>query len=195
MRTTIKNLSCLIVLALLTAHVYANEDIIEEPYVSTSSLNNLHTCIVPTGIIEIILKMERHAKRPIGYEYIIAFNSQEEASLIRESLGKELFLDWRTIDCKNEKLCTEILSFIAYEKKISNVDLGCFQINLKHHKMASLRDYFSFEKSYYKACNFLENLILTHGYSWETIARYHSSTPKYNYAYLQKISKATKENL
>lgn len=185
MRSTII-FSLVLVLSLLNA----SEDIIEESDENSNISSN--TCSVPNKVIEAIAKIERHAKRPIGYPYIIAFNSQDEASIVKTSLGKDLFLDWRTIDCKNETLCVKILSYITHEHKFNNLDLGSFQINYKYHQMP-VEQYFSFEKSYFKACGFLEKLIQKNGYSWETIARYHSSTPQFNYAYLQKISKTMKE--
>lgn len=143
-------------------------------------------------ILETIAKVERHAKRAPGYPYIIAFNNVEDAKVVKNILGNELFLDWRTIDCINSSICQKLTSYIVKEHKIQNMDLGAYQINYHHHKMP-LDYYFSFEKSYIKACKFLESLISTHGYSWETIARYHSSTPQFNHAYLQKISKILKD--
>lgn len=175
-------------IALLGSTCFAHQDIIEE----TDDVTNT-VCSVPTEIIEVIAKVERHAKRPVGYQYIIAFNNQEEARRAKEMLGKDLFLDWRTIDCKNQKLCTKILSYVSQELKIDNMDLGSFQINYHHHKMPP-EDYFSFEKSYLKACNYLETLIANYGYSWQSIAKYNHKDPKVNYAYLQKISTILRGN-
>lgn len=172
----------LLIVLMLSSTSFAYEDIIEETDDTTNPI-----CSVPIEIIEVIAKVERHAKRPVGYQYIIAFNNQDEARRAKEKLGNELFLDWRTIDCKNQNLCTKILSYVSEELKIDNMDLGSFQINYHHHKMP-MNDYFSFEKSYIKACDYLETLIANYGYSWQTIAKYNHKNPKVNYAYLQKIS-------
>ena len=172
----------LLSMLLLSSTSFAYQDIIEETEETTTSL-----CSVPVEIIEVIAKVERHAKRPVGYQYIIAFNKQEEANTVKTAIGKDLFLDWRTIDCKNTRLCTKLLSYIVKDFNIDNMDLGAFQINYHHHKMP-LDDYFSFEKSYLKACNYLETLIANYGYSWQSIAKYNHKDPKVNYAYLQKIS-------
>lgn len=149
-------------------------------------------CKVSPVILEAIAKVERHAKRPPGYPFLISFNNEQEAKVVQDIIGKEVFLDWRTIDCKNSEICIKISEYVIHTLSIQNMDLGAYQINFKHHKMP-LKNYFSFEDSYFKACHFLETLINQHGYTWETIARYHSATPKYNYAYLEKISTILKK--
>ena len=90
------------------------------------------------------------------------------------------------------KLCTDITTYLVKQKKIYNLDLGAFQLNYKYKKM-KIKNYFSFSKSYKKACAILNGLIDKYGYSWKSIARYHSGTPKYNYAYLEKISQSLGE--
>ena len=166
--------------------MYASEGIVEES-------THVKTCSVPPMVLETIAKVERHAKRAPGYPYIIAFNNMDDAKVVKQVLGNELFLDWRTIDCINSSICQKLTSYIVKEHKIHNMDLGAYQINYYYHKMP-IDYYFSFEKSYIKACKYLETLISNHGYSWETIARYHSSTPQYNHAYLQKISTILKDS-
>ena len=179
MRCTI---TLLLVILACYSQLFAYEDIVEE-----TEEPQIMVCSVPTKILEVVAKFERHAKRPIGYQYIIAFNNQDEAKRAKEAIGKDLFLDWRTIDCKNENLCMKILSYVSQELNIDNMDLGSFQINYHHHKMP-IRDYFSFEKSYIKACNYLETLIANYGYSWQTIAKYNHKNPKVNQPYLEKIT-------
>ena len=171
---------------LLHTSMHAYEDIIEET-------EQMQQCSVPPMILEAIVKVERHAKRAPGYPYIIAFNNVDDAKVVKQVLGNELFLDWRTIDCLNSSICQKLTSYIVKEHKIQNMDLGAYQINYYYHKMP-IDYYFSFEKSYIKACKYLETLISNHGYSWETIARYHSSTPQFNHAYLQKISTILKDS-
>jgi len=149
------------------------------------------TCDVDSSILKIIAEVERHNKREIGYQYLISFNNKKDAKQIRKQLGKDIFIDSRTIDCLNKKLCKKITTFLI-EQKITNLDLGAFQINYRFHKM-KMEDYFIFEKSYFKACSLVSNLIKIYGYNWRTIARYHSATPKYNYRYLKKISMITKK--
>jgi len=143
-------------------------------------------CHVDKSIMEIIAFAEKHNKKEAGYEYLISFNNKRDSKLIQKQLGKKLFLDNRTIDCKNQKLCVQITKYLINTKHIKNLDLGAYQINYIYNKIP-LNNYFSFEKSYLKACNIMSSLINKYGYTWKTIAMYHSATPKYNYAYLEKI--------
>ena len=157
-------------------------------YLSSSVIaNEIPLCKINPKLLEVIAVIEQHPKKGPGYPYIISFNELEDSKQVQSVLGNELFLDSRTIDCKNSQLCQKITSYIIREQNIENMDLGAYQINYRSHKIP-MDYYFSFEQSYIKACKFLETLVDKHGYSWETIARYHSSTPKYNYAYLQRIS-------
>ena len=144
-------------------------------------------CSVDKSIMEIIAFTEKHNKKEAGYEYLISFNNKRDGKLIKKQLGKDIFLDNRTIDCRNQKLCVQITKYLVNKQHIKNLDLGAYQINYKYHKMP-FSNYFSFKKSYLKACSIVSNLIKKHGYSWRTIAMYHSATPRYNYAYLKKIS-------
>ncbi|WP_457748596.1 hypothetical protein [Sulfurimonas sp.] len=145
-----------------------------------------NTCKLDSSILAIIAKAERSTQRETGYSYLISFNNKKDATKIKNELGSSIFLDNRTIDCRNKKLCIDITSYLI-KNKIINLDLGAFQINYKYHKMP-IESYFSFKDSYYRACNIIEELIKKNGYNWQTIARYHSATPKYNYAYLKHLS-------
>lgn len=153
---------------------------------SLSLFANNYKCNLDSSILKTIAEIERHKDRDVGYQYLISLNNRKDAKLARKQLGKTIFLDSRTIDCKNRQLCTKITNFLISEK-ITNLDLGVFQINYKFHKMRT-EDYFSFKKSYLKACSYITKLIKKYGYNWRTIAMYHSATPKYNYKYLKEIS-------
>jgi len=140
-------------------------------------------CKIESDIIVSILGVEGHPKRRLGYEYLICFNNENDARAIKKILP-ELFLDSRTIDCKNASVCqalTEKLLNIG----ITNVDLGSFQLNLKWHRYP-VDTYFDFSKSYKIACRYLEDMIAKYGYNWYAIASYNSQTPEHNYKY-QKI--------
>lgn len=72
---------------------------------------------------------------------------------------------------------------------VSNIDVGCMQINLRHHPdaFASLQQAFDPGANAAYAATFLAALHTETG-SWERAAgRYHSATPKYNRPYRQKI--------
>ena len=74
MRCTI---TLLLVILACYSQLFAHEDIIEETEEPQTMV-----CSVPMKILEVVAKVERHAKRPIGYQYIIAFNNQDEAKRV-----------------------------------------------------------------------------------------------------------------
>ena len=44
-----------------------------------------------------------------------------------------IYIDSRTLDCKNRNNCIKILNYLE-ENNINNLDLGAFQLNYVHHK-------------------------------------------------------------
>lgn len=143
------------------------------------------SCKVESNIIVSILGAEGHPKKRLGYEYLICFNNEKDARLIR-AFVPELFLDGRTIDCKSPAVC-QTLTKKLLDLGIINVDLGAFQLNPRWHKYP-IDTYFDFNKSYLIACAYLEEMISRYGYNWYAIASYNSQTPEFNYKY-QKILK------
>jgi hypothetical protein len=143
-------------------------------------------CTVDKNIIYSILLNEGLTNRA-GYEYIISFNNKNEAKAVKEIAAiKPFFINNRTIDCKNKELCSYILYQLS-KAKITNLDLGAFQINYRVHNLKSLSDYFSINKSYKFACGYIERCIKQYGNSWYSYACYHSRTPKYNKKYKEKL--------
>lgn len=143
------------------------------------------TCNVHNDIMKSILMIESHTNKKIGYEYLISFNNSCEAKKYRE-IYKELFLDSRTIDCKNKHTCEKILKELI-GNEIVNLDLGAYQLNYIHQKIPHKSHYFSFIDSYYKACSYVEKNIKEFGYTWYAIAAYHSKTKSLNDIYRQKL--------
>lgn len=141
-------------------------------------------CKIDNNLMLSILLNERHfAKRP-GYEYLISFNNSIEAKSFR-GVYKDLFLDERTLDCRNLNNCVNLLSNLV-KQGITNIDLGAYQLNYKHQKL-NHDEYFKIEPSYYKACNYVEQMVNEVGYSWRGIAAYHSKTEKYNQIYRKNL--------
>lgn len=143
------------------------------------------TCSIDKNVIYSIL-MNEGLKKRIGYEYIISFNNSSDVKVLKETALKSLFIDNRTIDCKNEKLC----SYILYEltkAKITNLDLGAFQINYGLHNLSKLSDYFDINKSYVFACDYIEKMVKKYGDNFRAYASYHSQTPKFNEKYQKRL--------
>ncbi|MFA5454001.1 MAG: hypothetical protein WC272_01630 [Sulfurimonas sp.] len=146
--------------------------------------NVLGDCKIDNNLMLSILLNERHfAKRP-GYEYLISFNNTTEAKSFR-GIYKELFLDERTLDCRNLNNCVNLLNNLV-KQGVTNIDLGAYQLNYKHQKLKH-EEYFKIEPSYYKACNYVEQMVHELGYSWRSIASYHSKTEKYNQIYRKNL--------
>lgn len=74
----------------------------------------------------------------------------------------------------------------------TNIDVGCMQINLKHHPdaFASLEDAFDPEKNIAYAAQFLKQKMTAKGNWIEAVAHYHSATPTFNIPYKEKVLKS-----
>jgi hypothetical protein len=146
-------------------------------------------CIVDDDIMLSILIKEREHKRSIGYEFLISFNNEDDAKLIRKDTSlKKMFLNNRTMDCKNRSNCAEVLKKIL-QKNIRNLDVGAYQANTVYHlnSFNNYEDIFNLDKSYNFACNYVMSKINKLGYSWESIAAYHSETPEFNTKYKNEL--------
>lgn len=142
-------------------------------------------CNVDTKIMYSILQNESYNHKTIGYEYLISFNNSKDAKRVRKTRMKKFFLSTRTLDCFDEKICTNILEQLI-SAGITNLDLGAWQLNYKWHKLP-LADYFKRTKGYLYACEYVESLIKSYGYNWYAIASYHSRTPAVNARYRKKL--------
>jgi hypothetical protein len=138
-------------------------------------------CPFDYGLLRLIATAERHAKRDIGYPYLISFNNPEDSGQITPDIYNYIKLDNRTIDCLNYENCIHIANTLL-EKQIYNIDFGGFQLNYRFNKIET-NLFFEIEGSYRRACNNLVTLVNNYGYSWETIAKYHSFTKKHNIKY------------
>ncbi|AXH16404.1 hypothetical protein CP985_03405 [Malaciobacter mytili LMG 24559] len=149
--------------------------------ISNLSSTDFSKCTVDYEVMELIAIAEKHKNKEVGYPYLISFNdSLEYSKLLKNHNFKKL--DNRTLDCYSINNCTLILDNLI-SLGITNLDLGPYQFHYKSHKSNKLEEYFILEKSYMKACNFLEKLIKKYGNSYETLAKYHSSTEKFNKNY------------
>lgn len=149
-----------------------------------------NTCKLDKKILYAILLNEGLSGNK-GYEYIISFNNKNDAKRVKQSNLGKMFMNSRVLDCKNPFLC-EVIVTKLHEAKITNLDLGAFQINYRHHKLPK-KDYFNLSKSYQYACSFIESNIKKYGYNWYAIASYHSTTPVYNYKYQRNLMRNYKK--
>jgi hypothetical protein len=72
---------------------------------------------------------------------------------------------------------------------ITNIDVGCMQINLHHHKEAfeTIEKAFDPKTNVEYAVNFLKQLKETHTTWIKAVAHYHSATPSFHLPYSQKV--------
>jgi len=150
---------------------------------ASTLLLSANECKLDKKILYSILLNESLPQK-IGYPHIISFNEDSDAARAKK-VYKKYFLNNRTIDCKNENTCKNILTNLT-QHNIVNLDVGAFQINYKYHTMP-IENYFRFSDSYKYACGFITELINEHGYNWKAIASYHSKTEKYNNRYRRKL--------
>lgn len=145
-------------------------------------------CLVDYSIMYVLAKNERHTSKDIGYPYLISFNNKEDALKAKNTL-KLNWLDNRTVDCKSLENCQSNLSSIN-SMQITNLDLGGYQINQNSFNYSDKTEYFNLKKSYENACNIVyAHYLETDEWSWKTIARYHSKTPKLNKPYAMNLEK------
>jgi len=145
----------------------------------------MNSCPVDNQILYLIASAERSNQREIGYPYLISFNSKKEIEQANK-IAKFKWINNRTVDCLDKKTCTEALSYLL-KNKIKNLDLGPYQLNYIYQKLP-LQNYFDVEKSYKYACNLIYKNIKKYGYSWDTIAMYHSYTKKHKEKYLRILA-------
>lgn len=149
-------------------------------------------CSIDKRIMYSIAQAEKHQKRVVGYQYLISFNNKEDALMAR-NIFPFLFIDTRTMDCKDSYTCADVL-YSLYNYGINNLDCGTYQINTKYWAMDDFEDYFILEKSFKKACQIIEHHTKKE-LSWTNIAKYHSGTPKYNERYKQRLFRILKKNM
>lgn len=151
----------------------------------TSSLQA--ECLVDYSVMYLIANQEMHIKKDIGYPYLISFNESKDSKLAKKKLKELDWLDARTLDCKNSNECVRTLVSIN-AIGVKNLDLGAYQINQKWYSYKNLSEYFNLKKSYHNACKIVYSHYKETGvWSWKTIARYHSKTPKHNARYAKGL--------
>ncbi|MBL41823.1 MAG: hypothetical protein CMM49_04080 [Rhodospirillaceae bacterium] len=80
-------------------------------------------------------------------------------------------------------------------RNISNIDVGCMQINLKYHPNAfkTLEEAFDPRSNILYATKFLKKLYKNEKSWHRSIEKYHSSNPKYSFKYRSKVDKIWKK--
>jgi hypothetical protein len=145
-----------------------------------ASLSFAAQAVCDPSMIDTIASVEGHPGKPPVYPYIISFNSKKEAQEIKKIIS-DGWLDNRTYDCDNPERCVNVAKALV-EYGVQNLDLGAYQFNYNYHKFP-FSDYFDNAKAEERVCEYLLALYERYGWSWETLARYHSNSPKRNALY------------
>lgn len=152
-------------------------------------------CAIPEKIMFSILLNEQTSKRRIDYPFIIRTNYTKERNPLKHDMSVLILKDmgnkslYKTsdlvYDCQNMKQCISTVKLLE-EYDLKNVDLGPFQVNYLYHPN-KIEKYFNFNSAYNLACKYVEELVYKKGYSWDSIATYHSNTTKHKSKYLKNL--------
>lgn len=140
-------------------------------------------CEVGYKVLYTIAQVEKHPKKEVGYPYLISFNKTSQTAILTNVKPQLQYkaLDKRTIDCLSLQNCVLIAKELK-KHSITNVDLGAFQINPIYHKYP-IEQYFTLKSSLLIACKIVTNLKNKYGWSWKSLAKYHSYEKNNNYKY------------
>lgn len=147
-----------------------------------------NNCLVP----DILLKTIKITENETLYPYYIRTNQSSTIETFYKIAKKYKYKkteDNMLIDCINIDNCIKITNELL-NNKITNLDLGLFQINYESYKYP-LYSYFNEDKSYINTCQIIkEKIKMNKGkWSWEVLASYHSMTPHLNKKYKEKLIK------
>lgn len=141
-------------------------------------------CTIPYSIMYSIANNERHPNRDVGYPYLISANNSSLKKCTK-NLYPSLMIDSRTLDCKNTNKCVKTLSELMASCG-DNYDVGAYQINTHYHRLNN-ESYFTLSESYAYSCSYIESIVSKKGWSWDSIATYHTSTVSLRNEYKKKI--------
>lgn len=145
-------------------------------------------CEISYKVLYAVANIERHPKKEVGYPFIISFNKTSEMKILKTiPKSKYEILDNRSIDCKSLKNCVAIFYKLKHNE-ILNVDLGAFQINPKYHKYKA-EEYFTLKNSLNIACSIITDIKNKYGWSWESLAKYHSYEKNNNLKYQKYLKR------
>ncbi|MHC3995775.1 hypothetical protein ACXWTF_13195 [Thiomicrolovo sp. ZZH C-3] len=153
---------------------------------SMSAADSIDERLYP--LIYSIAAVERHTERPIGYPFLISFNAKKSKTEAVRRKYEELFVDNRTMDCRNKELCVQVATEVIAAGD-EYVDLGALQICYHYHTLP-MEDYFELSKSFEFAMEFTKRNIKLHGWTWGAVAHYNSSDPQRNEIYATHLEEA-----
>jgi hypothetical protein len=150
-------------------------------------------CVVPDILLETILITENEKK----YPFYIRTNSDSTLNIFNAVINKfphRKTKDKMLIDCLSKDNCMAIAG-ILIDNKVSNLDLGLFQVNYPSYP-DKLEKYFDSESSYQKACSVVVDKInIKKRWNWDVFAGYHSFTKEFNNVYKKKLEENFKSLL
>jgi len=84
---------------------------------------------------------------------------------------------------------------LVLKNKNGTLDLGLMQINTVHMKKFGINKYYLLhpEVNIHAAAILIAEIIKKHGYSWDSIGRYHSKTMKYKIKWVNRVKTHIKQ--
>jgi hypothetical protein len=162
---------------------------------------SLEATQVPQIVLDAIQYTECEKRDGLCYPYVIRINGTKALSKAK-ALGYEATHGklYKEDTEKRREVVSASMRFETIDEAsaavkvliaggVTNMDLGTYQINYKWFKSDDFDTYFSDASARDFAANIISDLIRRHGYSWETLGRYHSATPHLNQHYYKKLHK------
>lgn len=160
-------------------------------FIVTLFLTNLYGYKLSPYIYDGLLHNECLKKKGKCYPYFIRVNSKQ--NIIKTIIANRYSMKASIIDCRSEKLCINLAKELI-DKKITNFDMGPFQVNYYHHSYLNINKMFNIISAKEGVTIILKNLINKYGYSWETLGKYNSFEKEKNRIYYIKLYTYLRQN-
>jgi len=139
---------------------------------------------IPDSITNAIMLNECFIENKLCNPYVVALNKKSDIKKAKK-LGYKIKYR-RIIKCKNLDRCVKITKKLI-ANGIKSLDLGAYQMNYHFNPDNNLKVYFDMQKAELKVKKIIARLINRHGYSWQTLGRYHSGTKSKNESYCKRL--------
>lgn len=140
------------------------------PSTKLTSLKNASNARMPDAVLDAIRHVECLKDKDKKCDpNVIRINETEDAKRAEQA---GFYIQGHIIQCNSTEECAAQAQALI-NGGIVNLNLGPYQINYKFHSNPSLEEYFidAIEREHVNII--LLNLVKKHGYSWETLGRYH----------------------
>jgi len=140
------------------------------PSAKLTSLKNTSNVRMPDAVLDAIRHVECLKDKDEKCDpNVIRINETEDAKRAEQA---GFYIQNHIIRCNSTEECSAQTTALI-NGGITNLNLGPYQINYKYHPNPMLHEYFLDVTEREHVNNILVRLVKQHGYSWETLGRYH----------------------